>query len=47
MLLAKLITELLFFAISWTVQRYVIFFKENEESDAGAEPGAVSEEVLP
>ena len=46
-LLAKLITELLFFAISWTVQRYVIFFKENEESDAGAEPGAVSEEVLP
>ena len=46
-LIAKLITELLFFAISWTVQRYVIFFKENEESDAGAEPGAVSEEVLP
>ena len=29
-LLAKLITEVLFFAISWTVQRYVIFFKESE-----------------
>ena len=27
-LLAKLITEVIFFAISWTVQRYVIFFAD-------------------
>jgi len=32
-LAAKLITEVVFFAISWTVQKYVIFFRE----DAGAE----------
>ncbi|MBQ6439623.1 MAG: bifunctional glycosyltransferase family 2/GtrA family protein [Mogibacterium sp.] len=33
---AKLITEVIFFAISWTVQKYVIFFRE-ECDDAGAE----------
>ena len=26
---AKLITEVIFFAISWTVQKYVIFFRED------------------
>ena len=35
-LLAKLITELIFFAISWTVQKYVIFYREEES-------GAVTE----
>lgn len=34
-LLAKLITEVIFFAISWTVQRYVIFFAD--EGTAGGE----------
>ena len=34
-LVAKLITEALFFTISWTVQRYVIFFR----SEAGDEEG--------
>ena len=29
-LLAKIITEITFFAISWTVQKYVIFFKEED-----------------
>ena len=33
-LLAKLITESIFFVISWTVQKYVIFFKETEGSGA-------------
>ena len=33
---AKLITEVIFFAISWTVQKYVIFFRE-ECGEAGAE----------
>ena len=32
---AKLITEVIFFMISWTVQKYVIFFRE-EEADAGS-----------
>ena len=32
-LLAKLITEVIFFAISWTVQRYVIFFREESSPD--------------
>ena len=35
-LLAKLITEIIFFMISWTVQKYVIFFRE-ESDDAEAE----------
>ena len=35
-LLAKLITEMIFFAISWTVQKYVIFFRE-DSSDAETE----------
>ena len=41
-LIAKLITEAVFFVISWTVQKYVIFFKEEstaEEAGAQAEPG--------
>ena len=33
---AKLITEVIFFAISWTVQKYVIFFKEDSD-DTGTE----------
>ena len=33
---AKLITEVIFFVISWTVQKYVIFFRE-ESGEAGAE----------
>ncbi len=33
---AKLITEVIFFAISWTVQKYVIFFRE-ESDDTGSE----------
>ena len=32
---AKVITELLFFTISWIVQRYVIFYKEAEIEPAG------------
>ena len=38
-LIAKLITEIIFFCISWTVQRYVIFFRESEDASesAGAE----------
>lgn len=34
-LAAKLITEVIFFAISWTVQRYVIFFRDDSEDGAG------------
>ena len=33
---AKLITEVIFFAISWTVQKYVIFFREDND-DTGTE----------
>lgn len=33
---AKLITEVIFFAISWTVQKYVIFFRE-DSGDSEAE----------
>ena len=29
-MLAKIITEIIFFAVSWTVQKYVIFFNEYE-----------------
>ena len=36
-LLAKVITEIIFFTISWTVQKYVIFFREE---DAGCEAAA-------
>lgn len=38
-LVAKLITEIIFFAISWTVQRYVIFFNGEAmaEQEAGSE----------
>ncbi len=36
-LIAKLITEAVFFVISWTVQKYVIFFREDSgESEAEA-----------
>ena len=38
-LLAKLITESIFFVISWTVQKYVIFFKETE---GGGEAGGAA-----
>ena len=38
-LAAKLITEVIFFAISWTVQRYVIFFRDDSEDSA--ETGSV------
>ena len=38
-LIAKLITEMVFFVISWTVQKYVIFFKETEEEGV---PGDIS-----
>jgi putative flippase GtrA len=34
-LIAKLITEALFFVISWTVQKYVIFFSNDAEAEAG------------
>ena len=30
---AKLITEVIFFAISWTVQKYVIFFREESDNN--------------
>ena len=30
---AKIITEIIFFAISWTVQKYVIFFSEGTEPE--------------
>ena len=35
-MIAKMITEALFFVISWTVQKYVIFFSEDEEADSAA-----------
>jgi putative flippase GtrA len=41
-LLAKLVTEIIFFVISWTVQKYVIFFKETED-DSAAENSARGE----
>lgn len=40
-LLAKLITELLFFVISWTVQKYVIFFRETEGGGAAGGAGGL------
>jgi hypothetical protein len=30
---AKIITELIFFVISWTVQRYIIFYNEEEREN--------------
>ena len=42
---AKLITEMIFFAISWTVQKYVIFFREDaEESVSGPGKAKLSAE---
>ena len=37
-LLAKIITEITFFMISWTVQRYLIFFRDADEL-SGEETG--------
>lgn len=34
--IAKIITEITFFAISWTVQKYVIFFREEEDEQITA-----------
>lgn len=41
-LLAKLITEIIFFVISWTVQKYVIFFKETEGEGAAEAAGGLA-----
>ena len=41
-LLAKLITEIIFFVISWTVQKYVIFFKESEGEGAAEAAGGLA-----
>ena len=41
-LLAKLTTEIIFFVISWTVQKYVIFFKETEWEDAADAAGGLA-----
>lgn len=38
-MLAKLITEIIFFAVSWTVQKYVIFFRETDETDGRTPQG--------
>ena len=35
-MIAKIITEAVFFVISWTVQKYVIFFSEESEADKAA-----------
>jgi putative flippase GtrA len=46
-LAAKLITEAVFFAISWTVQKYVIFFREDsgaESDDAESAPKLSAQE---
>ena len=37
-MVAKLITEIIFFVISWTVQKYVIFFRENSEASGADKP---------
>ena len=42
-LLAKLVTEIIFFVISWTVQKYVIFFKETEENAVAGDVAALKE----
>ena len=39
-LAAKLITEAVFFAISWTVQKYVIFFREDSGAEINETEGA-------
>lgn len=39
-LIAKLLTEALFFMISWIVQRYVIFFSANDKADGGVRNAA-------
>ena len=39
-LAAKLITEAIFFAISWTVQKYVIFFREDSGAEINETEGA-------
>ncbi len=41
--LAKVITEAIFFAISWTVQKYVIFFGEVEKNEAAVLTAGLSE----
>ncbi len=33
-LIAKIVTEIIFFAVSWTVQKYVIFYREAEDGAA-------------
>jgi len=43
-LLAKLITEVMFFAISWTVQKYVIFFREDGDAEAEKAPALGAQE---
>lgn len=42
-LLAKLVTEIIFFVISWTVQKYVIFFKETEENAVAGDVASLKE----
>ena len=44
-MLAKLVTELIFFAISWTVQKYVIFYREEGSAaeERTAKPGVQAE----
>ena len=41
-MIAKLVTEALFFVISWTVQKYVIFYSEEDEAEI---PGIGEEEA--
>jgi hypothetical protein len=36
---AKVLTEVLFFMISWTVQRYVVFYDGNEAEGSEADRG--------
>ena len=49
-LVAKVITEIIFFAISWTVQKYVIFFSDEDAEretavSRGAETGREAQDV--
>ncbi len=41
---AKVLTEMLFFAISWTVQRYLIFYEQADAEDARAKGPAAKQE---
>ena len=43
---AKIMTEVLFFMISWTVQKYVVFYSRQEDEDSGNQGAVIPDRFL-